>query len=122
MHLDRSAPALRPLAALLREHHWRALDAAIGAAARTGTGDAGVNAYLRDLHLPERDRLLLTLAYSLVRGFGPAVQIHELWGMEREGALAVLAGLAQAMDPEGAASLLREAAALLEAGAPSPEG
>ena len=79
------------------------------AASRTGTGDAGVTAHLRDLHLPDRDRLLLTLAYSLLRGFGPAVQVHELWGMEHEAASSILAGLAVAMDPKGAAKLLQDA-------------
>jgi hypothetical protein len=86
------------------------------AATRTGTGDAGVTAHLRDLHLPDRDRLLLTLAYSLVRGFGPAVQVHELWGMDREAARAILAGLALAMDPSGAPELLRDAITQLGAG------
>lgn len=119
MQIDRSAPALVALVPLLREHHWRALENAMLAATRTGTGDAGVTAHLRDLHLPDRDRLLLTLAYSLVRGFGPAVQVHELWGLDRDAARAILAGLALAMDPTGAPDLLREAIAQLS---PAPSG
>ena len=65
MGLDKNSPALAPLRVLLKPRHWRHLDGAMAAAVQSGTGDEGVRAYLRDLHLPTGDLLLLTVAYSI---------------------------------------------------------
>ena len=100
--------------ALMSDALWRQLEAAIEASILAGTGDDGVRGYLRDLHLPENDRQILSLAYSLWRGVGPAIEIETLWGLAPEATRKVLAIIASATDAEHGAILLREAADMLE--------
>jgi len=79
-----------------------------------GAGDESVVAQIKGLHLSEKDRSLLTLAYSMWRGVGPVVNIQQLWGMEPELAARVLASIAVAAGGDEASTLLEDAAAVVE--------
>ena len=92
-----------------------ALDEAVAAATRTGTGHEGVLGHLRTCHLAEHELHLCMLAYSLWRGAGPAFPVAALWGMDRRLATRLLAGLAAAIQPEDPDALLLAAQAHLEA-------
>ncbi len=72
---------------------------AMEAAARTGTGHDGVLGHLRTCHLAEHELLMCMLAYSLLRGSGPAVSVSAVWGMDPRLGARLLAGLAAAIDP-----------------------
>lgn len=85
------------------------LDEAMQAADRTGTGHDGVLGHLRLCHLAEHELLLCMLAYSLLRGAGPAVPVTSLYGMDPRLGARLLAGLAAAMDADDPAALLEAA-------------
>jgi hypothetical protein len=114
MALDRNARDLRSLQVLLQDRGWANLEDAIEGPERKRLLSEGIQQFARTRHLSESDRLLLTLAYSLWRGFGPSFDVNALWGMDRTVASRVLAGLAAAVDPDGAVAVLRESIALLE--------
>lgn len=109
--MRKQVPALR---AMVPDRLWVRLESAIEASVRTGTGDTGVYGILRDMHLPEHERQLLALAYSLWRGVGPAVEVQDLWGMDAATARMVLAGIACSVSPGDGHTLLRAAADLVE--------
>ena len=109
--MRKQVPALR---AMVPDRLWSRLEAAIEASMRSGTGAAGVYGILRDLHLPEHERQMLTLAYSLWRGVGPAVEVQDLWGMDAATARMVLVGIACSVSPTEGQVLLRSAADLVE--------
>jgi hypothetical protein len=116
--MDRNAPDLRALRVLLHDKAWSRFEAAIEGAERVGLESEGIHHYIRTHHLSESDRLLLTLAYSLWRGFGPSVvrgvDIHALWGMDPTVAARMLAGLAAAIDPAGATDILKQSIEMLD--------
>jgi hypothetical protein len=114
MALDRNARDLRSLRVLLHDRGWANLEEAIDGPERKRLLAEGIQHFARTKHLSESDRLLLTLAYSLWRGFGPSIDVHALWGMDPAVASKVLASLAVAVDPGGAADVLRQSIALLE--------
>jgi hypothetical protein len=111
---EKNARDLRPLQVLLHERAWSKLEAAIDGPARTRLETEGIQHYCRTQQLSESDRLLVTLAYSLWRGFGPSIDVHALWGMDPAVAARVLAGLAAAVDPQGASGILRQSIELVE--------
>ena len=94
---------------------------AVQAALREGTGDEGVMGRIRDLSLSEGDQVLLRMAWRLWRGWGPAIEVQHLQGIDPEVLIRVLMGLALSGAPEQAAAALAEAAARLEAGTPIAE-
>ena len=114
MALDRNARDLRSLRVLLHERGWATLEEAIDGPERARLVTEGIQHFARTQHLSESDRLVLTLAYSLWRGFGPSIDVHALWGMDPAVASRVLASLAAAVDPGGATDVLRQSIALLE--------
>jgi hypothetical protein len=114
MALDRNARDLRSLHVLLHDRGWANLEEAIDGPERKRLLSEGIQHFARTQHLSESDRLVLTLAYSLWRGFGPSIDVHALWGMDPAVASRVLASLAAAVDPDGAADVLRQSIALLE--------
>ena len=114
MALDRNARDLRSLRVLLHDRGWANLEEAIDGPERARLASEGIQHFARTQHLSENDRLLLTLAYSLWRGFGPSIDVHALWGMDPAVASRVLASLAAAVDPDGAADVLRQSIALIE--------
>jgi hypothetical protein len=113
--MDRNAPDLLALRVMLSDQSWSKLEAAVEGAERARVEAEGIHHYIRTHHLSESDRLLLTLAYGLWRGFGPTVDIHALWGMDTGVAAKMLAGLAAAIDPERGSEILRHSAELLDA-------
>ena len=125
MHTPRQpAPAPAPALEDFDVPVWRGLvparlrpqlEAVIAATLRTGNGDEGVVGRLRDLHLSEIDRARLTLAWRLWRGWGSALEVQQLWGIDRELLIEVLSAIAHAARPEDAGSLLREAASRADA-------
>jgi hypothetical protein len=118
MAVDRNAPDMRALRVLLPEQHWARLESAIDGATRVGLEAEGIHHYLRTHHMSESDRLLLTLAYSLWRGFGPSLDVHALWGMDSAVTARVLASLAAAVDPENAIEILESSIQMLRASDP----
>ena len=114
MAVDRNAPELMALRVLLHEQSWAKLEAAIDGRGRVEIEAEGIHHYLRTHPMSESDRLLLSLAYSLWRGFGPTVDVHAIWGMDPTVASKVLASLAAAVDPENAGKILRASIALVE--------
>jgi len=119
MALDRNARDLRSLRVLLHDRGWANLEEAIDGPERARLLSEGIQHFARTQHLSESDRLLLTLAYSLWRGFGPSFDVNALWGMDPAVASRVLAGIAAAVDPDGAADVLRRSIALLEGAEPA---
>jgi hypothetical protein len=114
MALNKDARDLRSLRVLLHDRGWANLEEAIEGPDHARLASEGIQHFLRTQHLSESDRLVLTLAYSLWRGFGPSIDIHALWGMDPTVASRVLASLAAAVDPDGATGILRQSLALLE--------
>jgi hypothetical protein len=114
MAVDKNAPDLRPLRVLLHDRAWTNFVAAIEGPDRVLLESEGIQHYVRTQHMSESDRLLLTLAYSLWRGFGPSIDINALWGMDPAVAARVLASLAAAVDPEAPTAILRHSIELLE--------
>jgi hypothetical protein len=114
MALDRNARDLRSLRVLLHDRGWASLEEAIDGPERARTLSEGIQHFARTQHLSESDRLVLTLAYSLWRGFGPTFDVNALWGMDPAVTSRVLASIAAAVDPDGAADLLRQSIAMLE--------
>ena len=75
MALDRNARDLRSLRVLLHDRGWANLEEAIEGPERARLLCEGIQHFARTQHLSESDRLLLTLAYSLWRGFGPSFDV-----------------------------------------------
>ena len=121
MALDKNARELRSLRVLLHDRGWTNLEEAIEGPDRARLESEGIQHFVRTQYLSESDRLCLTLAYSLYRGFGPSIDIHALWGMDPAVASRVLASRAAAVDPDGAADVLRQSIALLEGAAPAAD-
>ena len=122
MPLDRTTPDLAFLRAIVPAGHWPTLEDAVEVALRSG--DAAARQHLERAQLPDGDLQLLTLAYSLWRGVGPALDVESVWGLDPGAAARLLAGLALAIDRSEAAGLLAAARALLveEAGQSSQDG
>ena len=119
MALDKNARDLRSLRVLLHDRGWTNLEEAIEGPDKARLESEGIQHFIRTQHLSESDRLLLTLAYSLWRGFGPSIDVHALWGMDPAVASRVLASFAAAVDPDGATDILRQSIALLEGAEPA---
>jgi hypothetical protein len=113
------APADLTTAALVEPRHQHLFDKAI----EKGTGGSDVGAYnfLHTCPASHGDRLVLELAYACKRGYGPAIAIDQLQGMEPKVAERVLAGLALAMGAQDAPALLAKAAERCQALLPEPE-
>jgi hypothetical protein len=105
---------LPELQAAIPQRLRRSFEQCVRAAMMGGAGDESVVAQIKGLHLSEKDRSLLTLAYSMWRGVGPVVNIQQLWGMEPELAARVLASIAVAAGGDEASTLLEDAAAVVE--------
>ncbi len=114
--LHRCAAFGRILPPPLAEH----LRAVVALAAEGRGGDADVVAAIRDLPVREDERRLLRVGYALWRGYGPAVAVQDLAGMDEDAAAVLLAGLACAVRPDRAAAMLRRAAAAIERATPAP--
>jgi hypothetical protein len=121
MALDRHARDLRSLRVLLHDRGWANLEEAIEGPERARLLTEGIQHFARTQHLSESDRLLLTLAYSLWRGFGPSFDVNALWGMDPTVAARVLAGIAASVSPDGATDVLRQSIAMLEGVEPAEE-
>jgi len=113
---DQPTPeGLEPIKALLDERHLRDLENAIaGSLKGTGDSDAAVDSYFRSLHLSEGDRIILNLAYSLWRGFGPILDVQALWGMDPDVAARLVAGVAVAVNRDHPETILEQARSLLD--------
>jgi hypothetical protein len=101
------------LRAAIPERLWASFEQCVQAAIAGGAGDVSVAAHIRGLHLSEKDRTLLVLAYSLWRGVGPVVHIQQLWGMDPTVAARILASIAVAAGGGEALGLLDEAGAFV---------
>ena len=99
---------------LLGEAGWRRLEEQIERAMRDGSGDAGVLGHIDALHLAGGRRTLMRTAYAIWRGFGPALRVDELWGLDRNEARRLLAALAEVVAPGEAVELLEGARTLVE--------
>jgi hypothetical protein len=119
MAVEKNARDLRSLQVLLHERAWAKLEAALDGPDRARLEAEGIQHFCRTQQLSESDRLLVTLGYGLWRGFGPSIDVHALWGMDPAIASRVLAGLAAAIDPDGATGILRQSIELLEGTEPS---
>ena len=73
-------------------------------------GDIWAANTIRSAPASQGERLIIQLAYSLWRGYGPALLVEQLRGLEPEVAERLLAGLAVAAGGDGAAALLAGAA------------
>ncbi|MFH1467047.1 MAG: hypothetical protein ABIO70_21875 [Pseudomonadota bacterium] len=83
-------------------------------------GDTWAANTIRSCPASHGERLIIQFAYSLWRGYGPALQVEQLQGLEPEVAERLLAGLAVIAAGEGAAALLSRAAERCPEG--TPEG
>jgi len=100
------------IAALLDPSHKRLFDVAVDKALGGEGGDAGAQNYIRTCPASHGDRLVLQLAFALWRGYGPAIAVDELWGMDGAVAERILLGMAMAIRGADAPELLQSAAAL----------
>lgn len=118
IHLDfQDHPAL---SVLLDEGQRARFKAALELACPNASGDATVCEAVSGAALSENERVLFRLGYALLRGWGAGLLPHTLWGLDGKTAERLLAGIACAMDPKGAASLLGRAAAVCVAVGTSP--
>ncbi len=104
---DKPSPDLM-IAALVDPRHKHIFDKALEKASERS--DVGVYNFLHTCPASHGDRLVLELAFACWRGYGPAIQIDQLWGMEPKVAERVLAGLALVMGGADAPALLAKAA------------
>jgi hypothetical protein len=107
------------VAALVDPRHTHLFERAMAKA--TESGDVGARNFLHTCPASHGDRMVLELAFSCWRGYGPAVQIDQLSGMDAAVAQRALAGLAMAMVGEQAPALLEQAAARCRELLPSDE-
>ena len=96
------------IAALVHPRHTHLFERAMAKAGETS--DVGARNFIHTCPASHGDRLVLELAYSCWRGYGPAIQVDQLWGMDAEVTKRALAGLALAMGAHDASALLRAAA------------
>jgi hypothetical protein len=106
-------------AALVEPRHQHLFDRALEKA--TDGSDVGAYNFLHTCPASHGERLVLELAYACKRGYGPAITIDQLWGMEPRVAERMLAGIALAMGAEDAPALLGKAAERCQALLPAPE-
>jgi hypothetical protein len=97
------------IAALVDPRHTHLFEKAMAKAA--DSGDVGARNFLHTCPASHGDRLVLELAFSCWRGYGPAVAIDQLSGMDAAVAQRALAGIAMAMAGDDAPELLEKAAA-----------
>ena len=105
---DRSQ-AIIPI--LLEPRHQRLFDTLMEKVTIESFGDAAARNFLRSATMSRADRTVLEMAYALWRGYGPALTLDKLWGLDHQTATQLLAAMAMAVDAEGAAKLLADAAA-----------
>jgi hypothetical protein len=105
-------------AALVEPRHQHLFERALEKA--QASGDVGAYNFLHTCPASHGDRLALELAYAFWRGYGPAVQVDQLWGLDRKVAQRVLAGLAIAVAGDDGPALLAEAAEHARARLPAP--
>lgn len=106
------------IAALVDPRHTHLFEKAMVKAA--DGGDVGARNFLHTCPASHGDRLVLDLAFSCWRGYGPAVAIDQLSGMDRAVAQRALAGIAMAMVGADAPELLERAAARCRELLPEP--
>ncbi len=106
-------------AAMVDPRHQHLFDKALDKA--SSGSDVGAYNFLHTCPASHGDRLVLELAFACWRGYGPAIQVDKLWGMEPKVAERVLAGLALAMLGDGAPDVLDRAKARCEALLPEVE-
>jgi len=104
--------------AMVDPRHQHLFDKAVDKG--TGGSDVGAYNFLHTCPASHGDRLVLELAYACKRGYGPAVQVDQLWGMEPKVAERVLAGLALAMLGNDAPDALENALARCRTLLPDP--
>lgn len=107
------------ISALVDPRHQHIFDKALEKAA--AGSDVGVYNFLHTSPASHGDRLTLELAFTCWRGYGPAVAMDQLWGMDAKVAERLLAGLAMAMGGTDAPVLLAQAAERCGALLPKPQ-
>jgi hypothetical protein len=107
------------IAALVAKRHRHLFDTAQDKA--NDSGDVGAYNFLHTCPASHGDRLALGLAFACWRGYGPAIQVDELWGMDPAVAQRVLAALALATAGPDAPGILKAAAARCRELLPSTE-
>ncbi len=110
------------VSALVQPRHRHLFDKAVSKALATGGTDTGAYNFIRTCPASHGDRLLLALAFTCWRGYGPAIEVDQLHGMHDAVAVRVLAGLALTIAGNGAHDLLEQAAAQADAQADATEG
>lgn len=87
-------------------------------AVENGLGKGGTDAVVYEsLHsaaLSDNERVVFRFGYSILRGFGPGLQPHTLWGLDRRVLERILAAIARAVDPQGAPEALLRASELCQ--------
>ncbi len=106
-------------AVMVEPRHQHLFDKALDKA-RSGS-DVGAHNFLHTCPASHGDRLVLELALACWRGYGPAIQVDQLWGMEPKVAQRLLAGIAMAVGGTQAPSILEDAAERCRAVLPEPE-
>ncbi len=96
---------------LLDPRHRRLFDTLMEKVTIDCCGDAAARNFIRSASMSRADRTVLEMAYALWRGYGPALTLDKLWGLDRQTAVQLLAAMAMAVDAEDAAKILEEAAA-----------
>ncbi len=100
--------------ALVQPRHRHIFDKAVSKALASDGSDTAAYNFIRTSPASHGDRLLLTVAFACWRGYGPAVQVDQLSGMDAAVAERLLAGLATTIADTGATELLRRAATFCE--------
>jgi hypothetical protein len=98
------------VATLLSPRHRSLFEGILRRALAEEGGDSWAANTIRSAPASHGERLVIQLAYSLWRGYGPALQVEQLRGLEPEVAERLMAGLAVAVAGDGASALLAGAA------------
>ena len=106
---------------LVQPRHRHIFDRAVAKALEADGTDTGAYNFIRTCPASHGDRLLLALAFACWRGYGPAIQIDQLHGLDVAVAARVLAGLAINIAGEDAMELLEQATAHAKAQTESQE-
>ena len=117
MAVDRNAPHLGPLRALLGPAQWEKFEQLVEVSTLGNVEVDGIETTLKAMHMSENERQLIAFAYAVWRGFGPGLDVQHFWGMDRQVAARIMAAMAMAVEPQAAASLLQQASELV----PQPE-
>ena len=116
-------PDARRLAeTLLSPRHHGLFDTITRRALTEEDGDAWAANFIRSCPASHGERLLIQLAYSLWRGYGPAIRVDQIQGVEEDVAARLLAGLALAAVGPAAKSALQRASALCAVPTPDQAG